>query len=158
MAIEIVVSTEDEDLKAFKWGVASSLYHGRCHRGRVLYVHRIVMERILRRPMRRGECVDHINGNPTDNRRSNIRLANKKFNAANSMKQRNTTSKFKGVYEQRRKPGTFTAQVTHMGTKIHLGVFVSEKQAALAYDEAARKCHGDFARVNFPHPGERGAV
>ena len=37
------------------------------------------------------------------------------------------------------------------GKLIHLGYFIDEMDAASAYDEAAMKYHGDFARLNFPY-------
>jgi hypothetical protein len=38
----------------------------------------------------------------------------------------------------------------------HVGVFKSEVEAAMAYDAAAISRFGDFARLNFPAPGQRG--
>ena len=38
----------------------------------------------------------------------------------------------------------------HNGKKIWVGRFDNEIDAAKAYDETARKYHGEFARLNFP--------
>jgi len=41
---------------------------------------------------------------------------------------------------------------------MNVGVFASEEAAAAAYDSAARKLHGERARLNFPIPGERSSM
>jgi phosphatidylglycerophosphatase A len=51
--------------------------------------------------------------------------------------------------------GKWRAMITYERKKIHLGIFTDEIAAAMAYDEAAKKYHGEFANLNFP-PAEAG--
>jgi hypothetical protein len=98
-----------------------------------------------------GLIVDHINGDGLDNRRSiNLRICTNKQNVRNARLYSNKkTSKLRGVSfikdNQR-----FRAQIMCSGVKINLGNFTDEKTAALAYDEAAHKLFGEYARLNFP--------
>ncbi len=100
--------------------------------------------------------IDHKNGNRLDNRRSNLRLATHSQNLANSRIRPNNKSGFKGVNK-----GTgnarWAARITVNYKLIQLGLFNSPENAALAYDEAARHYFGEFACLNFPRKGERGA-
>ena len=96
-----------------------------------------------------GIHVDHINGNGLDNRRDNIRLCNNTQNNYNSRKQsRITTSNFKGVSFDR-ESRKWSAHITIVGKRVRIGRFVSEVEAARAYDAEARRLYGEFARTNF---------
>lgn len=98
----------------------------------------------------KGLLVDHKNLNTMDNRIANLRLATKSQNAQNIPKRRkNTSSQFIGVsFNKRRKK--WLAYINYEGKRIWLGAFDNEIDAAKAYDAAARKYHGEFARLNFP--------
>lgn len=114
---------------------------------RVIYMHRV----ILKAPP--GVTVDHINGDPLDNRRSNLRLATKRQNLLNGQRQRSdqANSRFRGVVyygRGRRKP--WTARVKVGDKKVPLGYWPSEEEAARAYDAAALHYYGEFASPNFP--------
>lgn len=89
--------------------------------------------------------VDHADLR-TDN--CNVRIATPSQNGANSVKwSKKTSSKYKGVYWN---TGCkkWLAKIGVNRVRIHLGVFVDEKDAARAYNEAALKYFGEFARLN----------
>ena len=93
--------------------------------------------------------VDHKNNNTLDNRRSNLRLATHAENACNRPKIKSkTSSQYIGVYLEKR-TGRYTSKIRIDGIRLWLGRFNSELEAAKAYDEAARRYHGEFARLNF---------
>lgn len=121
-----------------KWSYARTVVYQSSRRFDVC-LHRLIAG------ARPGEIVDHINGVRFDNRRCNLRICSNRQNVRN-MNSFRGTSRFKGVY---RSGGAWRAQI-QAERKIPLGTFASELQAALAYDEAAIKHHGEFARINFP--------
>lgn len=92
--------------------------------------------------------IDHINNNSLDNRKSNLRLCTKRENSLNCIKRVKGTSLYKGVhYEEGRKK--YTAQIMVNRKHIFLGRFKTEDQAAMAYNIAALKYFGEFARPNI---------
>lgn len=148
-----VALVDDEDLPllaAHHWiamnnGAAQKIYamaniSHRIGRGRI-YMHRLIMD------AKRGELIDHANRDTLDNRRVNLRRANKTLNNANAHTGHGV-SLFKGVARSRslRNPWRATIQVN--GRSLHLGQFPTEQNAALAYDAAARLHFGEFALTN----------
>ncbi|MFH1369677.1 MAG: HNH endonuclease [Planctomycetota bacterium] len=97
-----------------------------------------------------GLLVDHRNNNTLDNRRENLRLATQSQNMQNRRKCRTkATSQFIGVFFDKN-CGKWRAKIGHQGKYIYLGIFDNELDAVKAYDAAARKYYGEFARLNFP--------
>jgi hypothetical protein len=93
--------------------------------------------------------VDHRNNDGLDNRRENLRLATPSQNSCNSRRDKsNTYSRFRGVSFSKRKQKWFAA-IRANGRKLWLGYFNNELDAAKAYDNAARRYHKEFARLNF---------
>ncbi len=148
-----------EQLSAFAWQYSKAsdvrpayattrIYTDGRRSNRAVSMHRMVMGEP------EGE-VDHLNMNGLDNRRANLRVATKSQQRANQFKQANTQSKYKGVCRKRKfwQASIKTARVKH-----NLGVHRTEEAAARAYDVKARELWGEFARLNFPEPGEQSAL
>jgi hypothetical protein len=90
--------------------------------------------------------IDHINGERTDNRWSNLRLATRAQNIRNSRRRSTNTTGFKGVsWQSARKK--WVAAITVNGIKRSLGRFDCPAEAHAAYVRAAEKYHGEFARA-----------
>ncbi len=93
------------------------------------------------------ESVDHIDGDGLNNRRENLRRCSQQQNCANRGPSRNNTSGFKGVSWQK---GKWRVGIKIAYRRIYLGSFDDIGEAARAYDDAARRLYGEFARLNFP--------
>jgi hypothetical protein len=96
-----------------------------------------------------GKFIDHKNCYGLDNRRENLRPATHSQNTCNRPKRKNTTSRFVGVHFSK-KMRKWVAQIKYHGGKKWLGCYDNEIDAARAFDRAAIKYHGEFARLNFP--------
>jgi len=104
---------------------------------------RVSMAQLVLGPRPKNMVVDHINGNRLDNRRSNLRYCTRKQNNRNVGKK--GVGKFKGATLQN---GRWRARIMVNGKAIHLGYFDTDCSAAGAYDRAAVKYFGKFARLN----------
>lgn len=102
-------------------------------------MHRLILDAEV------GQFVDHINGDPLDNRRSNLRVCSQPQNMRNRRSWNSLG--FKGV--QKLKNGKYSARLAINGKQTHLGCFESVEEAAKAYDLAAAQHFGSFARPNF---------
>ena len=148
-----IAQVDDEDyewLTQFKWCVVNQ--HGYWYVERKIRygcnrmsqkMHSLIMQ------APKGMQVDHINHNGLDNRRSNLRICTRAENQHNRLPiKRNQTSIFKGV-TWNNTCHKWRARISINNTRILLGDFNSELEAAHAYDEAARKYYGEFAYTNF---------
>lgn len=90
---------------------------------------------------------DHINGDGLDNRRANLRVASRFENMQNRRLPSHNSSGFKGVAFCPA-TGRWRAEIYADGKRYRLGRFNTPELAAAAYDAAARKLHGEFARTN----------
>jgi hypothetical protein len=139
-------------LNHFKWSAVSNdkkIYAARIIRkkkfGRIMTMY---LQREIMQPPK-GLLVDHENGDELDNRRDNLRLATHSQNSCNRAKRKNTSSRFTGVCLLKTR-NRWRVGIKNKGKRIFLGYYDDEIEAAKAYDAAARKYHGEFARLNFP--------
>jgi len=96
---------------------------------------------------KKGELIDHIDGDGLNNQRSNLRVATHSQNMRNSKIPINNTSGYKGVYWSKEK-NKWCAQIKIDYKNKHLGYFDNKIDAAKAYNEGALKYHGEFAHIN----------
>lgn len=135
-----IVDDEDfEELSKHKWNISSKGYACRMvgnNPGRK----QILMHReILRTP--KGLFTDHIDGNKSNNQRSNLRFCTAGENMRNRKKYSNNTTGFKGVTQCGK---YISARIQCDGRVIALGSFSTLKQAAAAYIKAAKELFGEF--------------
>jgi len=141
-----IIDDKDYDLVSIKRWYALKGRKGEYYYWTTVAGKRISMQRLIMKP-KETEIVDHINRITHDNRRSNLRVCNKFENAWNRTSIREASSKYLGV-SYHRQHNYWQALLTVNYKRIFLGNFKTEKQAAIAYNIAAIKYHGDFASVN----------
>lgn len=110
-------------------------------------MHRLIMK------APKGVWVDHIDGDGTNNQKSNLRLCTPQQNYCNRKPKVNSKSGYKGVCPMPGNEG-FRARITVRGVVHELGKFKTAKEAARAYNKAAIKYHGEFARLNVIEEGD----
>ena len=155
-----LIDDEDYDLvKDITWGTCVGYFRGWCkERKKVIKIHRLIMG-----VWESGyPQIDHINRDKSDNRKCNLRFCTPSENSRN----RNSRGKSKhvGVHIHYRKNKytkkngdvvnypikiLFQARIFHNSKRINLGYFEKEIDAAKAYNEAAKKYHGEFVNLNI---------
>lgn len=98
-----------------------------------------------------NKFIDHVDLNKANNRWSNLRLATKSQNQANTGLNKSNVSGIKGVSRYRageRYGKPWQAGIQKDGKVIHLGHFVTKEEAGGAYARAAKTLFGEFARTN----------
>lgn len=147
----IVDDSDFEWLSRWKWHASKD--HNGTFRARrtersgngkrlAILLHRVIID------ASEAEHVDHINHDPLDNRRANLRVCTIGENNRNTTSRQNSTSQYIGVSWHKR-DRIWRAQIRANDKVLHLGTFTCEVAAARAYDDAARIHHGAFANPNF---------
>jgi hypothetical protein len=140
-------TVDDEDyylVAGVNWSLHSAGYaHGRLN-GTMVLMHRLILSSSP------GAMTDHVNGNKLDNRRQNLRTCSHGENMRNRKKHRNNRSGVKGVYLESRtgRSPKWIAQICTENVQRRLGAFDDIEAAKLAYQLAAEKYHGEFARLS----------
>lgn len=153
LGYEAIVDDADYDrLAAYRWYAhnSGSKRHAEkrpARRNSVAEGRKVVflVHQILRAP--EGMVVDHINGDPWDNRRANLRICTHAENLKNQRNRKLRDGLVKGVYARGKR---FFAKISSDGARYDLGWYDDIRSAGLAYDAAALFLHGQFASLNYP--------
>lgn len=151
-----IVDSSDYDYVArFKWHVHPGRYcwyavRSTCVGGQKIQVrmHREIMTS-------HGICIkgfhiDHADRDGLNNRFSNLRIVGFSENNINQRIRKDNSSGFKGVYLHTPRYGSpgWRARLQVGKKRLHLGVFRTPEEAALAYNDAALRYYGEFALLN----------
>lgn len=145
--VTIVDDDMFEYLNQWKWhynqGYAVRTIRIGINKRKAIRMHRLVL------PPPDGYIVDHVNCNGIDNRRENLRVCLQSENVRNRPTNPNRKiSRFKGVHYCESKSNPFMALIRINKRSVYLGAFPTPEAAALAYNEAAIKYFGEFAKLN----------
>ena len=162
---EAIVDDEDYDrLNEHKWCANREYYMNkdkfyvvrRAPRDSNEFGKQIRMHRVITNAPK-GMQVDHINGNPLDNRKDNLRVCTQQENCMNRRHRTDNKSGYKGVcYVKKPKDminelsKPWHAQLKFNQKHIRLGMYKTKEEAARAYDKKAIELFGEFAHLNFP--------
>jgi hypothetical protein len=142
--VAIVDDSDFEHLNQWKWYCSSKGYAVRNIPVNGKQTLQLMHAVIINTPP--GMQTDHINGDRLDNRKENLRICTCSENQWNQHKVRGE-SKYKGVSYHKRH-NKWYAQIRINGKRIYIGVFKDEIDAAKAYNEAATRYFGEFAKIN----------
>ena len=138
-------------LMQWKWSVseANGTFYAERHENYI----KIKMHReILYLTKGDGILVDHKNRNGLDNRKENLRITTRSLNGLNSKIKSNNTSGYRGVsFAKLNKK--WRPYLSINKKRIYFGLYLTAKDAAIAYDKKAVEYYGSNAILNFPLKG-----
>jgi hypothetical protein len=146
-----IIDRIDIDLTDKTWSSCipkkRKVYAGRDENGIRVYLHHVIFERTIGRKLNKGETVDHVDVNPLNNKRDNLRLASKGQQQYNTSRRSDNASGFKGVHYRAGSSKPWRAEITKDRKRYILGYFLTPEEAHRAYIEKAKELFGEFARL-----------
>lgn len=111
-------------------------------KGKTTTMHRDILR------AKKGDIIDHIDGDGLNNRKSNLRFVTKNQNSMNCLPYKNTYSIYKGAHWHKTQ-NKWHSKIKKDGKNIYIGSFNDEIEAAKAYDLKAKELFGEYAKLNF---------
>lgn len=138
---ECFVSKESFGLiNDYTWCKEGTGYAMSRSKGKAVKMHRIIMD------AKKGEFIDHINGNKLDNRLNNLRICTKHQNEFNQKVRIDNKFGYRGISKM--KNGRLRATINYYGHQYHIGVFDNIDKAINEYNSYAFLLYGEYARLN----------
>lgn len=145
---EIIIDTEDWDkINKYKWCIRYNKITDKFYVLSNSYSKMVQLHRLIMNVCSPEIKIDHESGDTFDNRKYNLRRCTSSQNSHNYRKPKNNKSGYKGV-AWHKNHSKWQAIIQINKKQIHLGYFTDKIKAALAYNKAAIKYHGEFARLN----------
>ena len=115
-----------------------------------IYLHRLIAEKFLpRNKTKKNNLVGAVNGNKLDCRLENLEWRSRSI----ASRKRKTTSKtgYTGVYLENNK---FRAVISVDRKTVHIGMYATPEEAAMAYNKMSKILFGDKGKLNLikKHP------
>ena len=121
-----VIDSEDvAKIKGYKWHFSNTGYAAT---GNHILMHRLI------NGTPKGVLTDHINRDKLDNRKANLRNSDSFDNVFNRGVVATSKSRIRGVYYHKQ-AGKWTAEITHRKKRYRMGLFNTQEEAKIAYDE-----------------------
>lgn len=142
---EVIIDSDMyHDIIKYRWHIRKDGYLQSGINRELILLHKYVMN------YHEGEMVvDHINRNPLDNRKCNLRIITRAQNMMNKNSQSGSSSKYIGVYFNNNR-NKWIAQISYNQKNIQLRRFDNEIDAAKARDVGTKEYFGEFGNLNFP--------
>lgn len=146
--VAIVDDDMYDDLSQYKWRVQEGKHTCYAVRAKMILGKRysISMHRYVLDCINLRMCVDHVNDNGLDNRKSNLRICSYSDNQHNK-RSFHGTSVHKGIFFHSKR-NKWRAQICFDNKTCYIGDYDSETDAAMAYNRSALQKFGEFARLN----------
>ena len=109
-------------VEQYRWHITSKKYVRTTINGKIYYLHRLLLK------VDDNKIIDHINQNPLDNRRNNLRIGTLSLNRINSKININNTSGYRGVI-YRKGVNKWESSIIVNGKKIYLAETLDKELA-----------------------------
>ena len=139
---EVIIDSEDHGIVfGKKWCFNDNGYVSSSSDGEFIRLHRLIMG-----VNGTSQRIDHIDRDPLNNRKENLRFCTQQQNCCNRKVNKGNRSGYKGV--EMVNENSWRVSISAKNKKYYLGTYNDKHDAAMAYNVAAKKLHGEFAWLN----------